>query len=130
MRGPSKKTIDLSQDKGDEGKVLTEKQRIELKEGVRRSLLSFLVLQKQRINAKELADYAVQSFRMHILDCKLGARERINEILDADKCRLNEKYPSSDAVLISDSLYWASLNLFFIPDYTNKEDVVSFSSFF
>ena len=38
-------TIDLSHDKGDEGKVLTEKQRIELKEGVRRSLLSFLVLQ-------------------------------------------------------------------------------------
>ena len=130
LRGPSKETIDLCLDEGDDGKVLTEKQRFELKEGVRRSALSFLVLQKQRINSRELADYAVQGFRTEILDCKGGARERINEILDADKCHLSEKYPSSDAVLISDSLYWASLNLFFIPDFTNKEDVVSFLFFF
>lgn len=109
--------------------VLTDEQRTKLKEAVRRSALSFLVLRKQRIHQKLVEDYATSDFGSNFIDGKHGARKRIDVIFDKDKIKLTENYPSSDAQLLNDATFFSGLNLFFVVDYTNEDNVVSYSAF-
>ena len=126
LRGPSQKDVDFVEVVDN---TLTEKQRFDLRESVRRSALSFLVLRKQKIGKTQIADLALESFRANYIDGPFGARKRINLILDDKMCQLAENYPPSDAVLVSDAAFFATTNLFFVVDYTDKEDIVSRSLF-